>query len=143
MKSYHAFADLMFGTVTLGRHTSKHLEQASSQLIDARHSRRLSTPTEFVSPNPPLPFLSYFFSSLLSPAYPLPHSAPVIFLFSFFPFLFSFHHILLFRILPLVPLAAPGEAITIRAPPPCRRTREELAKATCSAEERRFSISIN
>ena len=43
----------------------------------------------------------------------------------------------------LVPLEAPGEVITIRAPPPCRRTREELAKATCSAEERRFSMSIN
>ena len=40
-------------------------------------------------------------------------------------------------------MAAPGEAITIRAPPPCRRTREELARAICSAEERPFSLSTH
>ena len=50
----------------MGRHTSKHLEQASSQLIDARHSRRLSTPTEFVSPNPHL-FHAEMVEDLASP----------------------------------------------------------------------------
>ena len=142
IKSYHAFADLMFGTGRIGKAYLKHLEQASSQLIDARHSRRLSTPTEFVSPDPPLPSFHFF-----PPSSPL-HIPCLTVPLSFFSFLFSFfsfrsHLISLLRIFSLVPLAAPGEAITIRAPPPCRRTREELARAICSAEERPFSLSTH